>query len=133
MSNLFKPTMAILALVCGSNLASTAALGDETVTPLIKQAIGNGMEANILLVEVDPGFQTDRHLHPGDVFMYVLDGTVEIVLDGREPVRASAGEVVHEEKDTPMIGRNTSSTEGARLIIFQVGEAGKPLEVAQPN
>jgi hypothetical protein len=33
----------------------------------------------------------------------------------------------------PMVGGNASSTDGARFIMFQVGESGKPLMVAQPQ
>jgi hypothetical protein len=32
-----------------------------------------------------------------------------------------------------MAGRNTNSTEGARFVVLQVGEAGKPLTVDQPK
>jgi len=32
-----------------------------------------------------------------------------------------------------MVGRNASSTDGVSAIIFQIGEAGKPLQVDQPK
>jgi hypothetical protein len=32
-----------------------------------------------------------------------------------------------------MIGRNASSTEGARFVVFQIGPTGKPLMVPQPQ
>jgi len=116
-------------------LVSTAALGDENVTPLLKQEIQGmeNMEANIALFEVDPGFETERHIHPGHVFVYVLEGTIEIDAEGEDPVRVSAGEAAYELPNLPMVGRNTSSTEGARFVLFQVGEAGKPLMVDQPQ
>ena len=135
MRNLLIPVIAASALVSAIALVSTTALGDEKITPVLKTNLQgmDGMEANILLVEVDPGFQTERHLHPGHVFIYVMEGTVEIDLDGEEPVRVSAGEAVYELPNKPMVGRNASSAEGARFVLFQIGPTGEPLEIAQPQ
>jgi quercetin dioxygenase-like cupin family protein len=128
-----RTTVAAVALISSSILASSTAIADETITPLLKQALPDNMEANVLSIEVEPGYQTERHLHPGHVFVYVLEGAVDLVVDGEEPVRLSAGEAAYETPNKPMVGRNVSSTEGARLIVFQVGEAGKPLQIAQPQ
>lgn len=126
-------TMAATALVSFSILGTTTALSNEIMTPLLKQAIQDGMEVNILRLEAEPGFETERHLHPGHVFVYVLEGTVELVVDDEETVQLSAGEAGYEQPNKPMIGRNASATEGVSAIIFQVGEAGKPLQVPQPK
>jgi len=135
MRNRLITTMAALALISTSALVSTIALGDDKVTPVLKQELQGleGMEANIVLFEVDPGFETERHIHPGHVFVYVLEGAVELDVEGKDPFRVSAGEAVYEEPDRPMVGRNASSTDGARFVVFQVGEAGKPLMVPQPQ
>lgn len=114
---------------------STITLADEAATPLLKQELqGTGaMEANMALIEVSPGHQTERHMHPGHVFLYVLEGEVEIDVDGEPPLRLSAGEAGYELPNRPMVGKNLSSTNGARLIVFQIGEAGKPMQVPSPN
>jgi len=125
--------MAAMTLISASALGSAVALADEETIPLLKQALPDNMEANIVRLEVGPGFETERHLHPGHVFVYVLEGAIDLIVDGKEPVHVSAGEVAYEEPNQPMVGRNASSTDGARLIIFQVGEAGKPLQVDQPK
>lgn len=126
-------TLAAMTLTSASVLGSTAAFADEEVTPLLKQEIQDGMEVNILRLKAEPGFETERHLHPGHVFVYVLEGAIDLLVDGKDPVRVSAGEVAYEEPNQPMVGRNASSTEAVSAIIFQVGEAGKPLQVAQPK
>jgi quercetin dioxygenase-like cupin family protein len=130
-----RVTATIGAAVSASALVSTAALGDLQVTPLLKQEIQGmeNMEANIALFEVDPGFETERHIHPGHVFVYVLEGTIEVDAEGEDPIQVSAGEAAYELPNLPMVGRNTSSTEGARFVVFQVGEAGKPLMIDQPK
>jgi quercetin dioxygenase-like cupin family protein len=133
MRNRLAAAIAVLTLIAASVLGSMAAFADEEATPLLKQALPDNMEANIVLIKAGPGFETERHIHPGHVFIYVLEGAVELDVDGEETVRVSAGQAVYEQPNKPMVGRNVSSTEDARLIVFQVGEAGKPLEVAQPK
>jgi quercetin dioxygenase-like cupin family protein len=111
--------------------AVTGALAQANEEVLLKQPLQglDGKEVNIVLMEVPPGFQTPSHTHPGDLFVYVLEGAVEIELESGEKLAASAGEVIYEPPDQPMVGRNASSSEGARLLIFQVGDEGKPLMV----
>ena len=134
MTKAFKLTVAV-AFASGVMAASAPALGDEQVTPLLNTRLAGmeEMEANIALVEVDPGFVTERHLHPGHVFLYVLEGSIEIDVDGMESVQISAGEAAYELPNTPMVGRNTSSVDGARFVLFQVGPTGAPLTIDQPK
>jgi hypothetical protein len=47
--------------------------------------------------------------------------------------QVSAEEAAYELRNLPTVGRNTSLTEGTRFVVFQVGEAGKPLIVDQPK
>lgn len=116
-------------------LASASAVADAHMTSVLTTELEgmDGMEANIVLEEVEPGWETPRHIHPGHVFVYVLDGTIEIAVEGEEPRKVSAGEAVYEAPNRAMIGRNVSSSEGARLVVFQVGPAGEPLMVATPE
>ena len=125
----------LITVVAASALVSAAAFGDERTMPLLHTDLQGieGMEANIAVVEVDPGFETERHIHPGHVFLYVIEGAIEIDVDGQERLRVSAGEAAHELPNQSMIGRNASSTEGARFVVFQVGPAGEPLEIPQPR
>jgi len=128
------PTTALAAAAVLS--IATSALGDEAApAPLLTTALEgtDGLEVNILAIEAGPGFETERHLHPGHVFVYVIEGAVEIDVDGQEPVTINAGEAVYETPNQPMIGRNVSATEGARIVVFQVGKTGEPLEVPQPH
>ena len=135
MRNLLIAVAAGTCLLGAATLFPTAALSDEKITPVLKTELQGmeGMEANVVLFEVEPGFQTERHIHPGHVFVYVMEGAIVIDAEGAEPRTISAGEAVYELPDNPMVGRNASSTEGARFVVFQVGEAGKPLMVAHPN
>jgi len=127
-----------LAMALGAttllSVASTA-LGDEVETPLLQTELAgtDGMVANMAVIEAGPGFETERHIHPGHVFLYVIEGAVEIELEGQDPVTVKAGEAAYETPNVPMIGRNISATEGAKILVLQVGKAGEPLEIPAPQ
>ncbi len=88
-----------------------------------------GQEANIVLFEVAPGWTIAKHSHPGHIFVYMLQGSIKIEVEG-EPVHVlSVGDVLHEIPGPNMVANNVSSTKGARFLVFQVGEIGKPLTV----
>ncbi|KGE78846.1 cupin domain-containing protein [Halomonas sp. ND22Bw] len=91
-----------------------------------------GMEVNVVNFEVGDDWVTDRHIHPGHLFVYVTEGSLEVAVEGQEPRTISAGEVFHEKPDQPMVGR-TVSAEGAKFTVFQIGPAGEPIMVSQPE
>lgn len=136
---MLRPMMSALAVAGVAAFVATGAVADEkameqgkeagaTETVLIKQALQgvDGKEVDVELTEVPPGFQTPKHIHPGDVFVYVLDGAVEIDLEGGDILRASAGEIIYEPPNRAMVGRNASSSEGARILVFYVIDEGHP-------
>ncbi len=57
--------------------------GDDTKEVLISSA------------ELAPGVTLPRHTHPGDDYTVVLQGTLELNVEGREPKPVSAGEAFH--------------------------------------
>jgi quercetin dioxygenase-like cupin family protein len=76
--------------------------------------------------EFQPGAASGRHTHPGEELGYVLEGTLELTIDGKAPQRLKAGDVifmpagaVHEAKN---IGTGT-----LRVVSTYVLEVGKPL------
>jgi quercetin dioxygenase-like cupin family protein len=127
--------IAISGLIFTGTLALTSAAAETQRTPILKSELQGerGLEATIYKVEAEPGWETERHIHPGHVFVYVTEGAIEIDVEGEEPKTVSAGEAVYELPDKPMVGRTASAEEGASLIVFQVGPVGEPLTVAQPQ
>lgn len=121
-----------LALVAGAAFAGSESK-EATNTMLLTEPL-HGMEGKVLnavRIDIPPGWETPRHTHPGNVVVYVLEGEIEIELAGGETHTLTAGEVVYEAPDQPMVGRNASSSQGARILVFQVGDEGAPLTVAQ--
>jgi quercetin dioxygenase-like cupin family protein len=135
MHRTFVAAFAASGLLAATALVPTSAAAQAETTQVLKTELQGqaAMEANIVRFEVQPGWETVRHIHPGHVFVYVTEGTIEIAVEGQEPLTVSAGEAVYELPNRPMVGRTATADEGARFIVFQVGPTGEPLMVAQPR
>lgn len=79
-------------------------------------------------VEIAPDAPPLRHKHPGEEVIYVLEGTLEYSIDGREPATYDAGEVLLVPAETPHSVVNTGTAAAAELATYVV-EKGKPLLV----
>ncbi len=103
----------------------------ETITPLLKTAVAGveGKEVVILHLSAPPGFATAKHFHPGQVFVYILEGTITIEIEGDAPLKLGPGDVFQEPSGRSMVGKNLSSTHGAKFLVFQISDKGKPLMV----
>ena len=136
MRHVLIATAATAAFVAAGALVPTSAIAQQPeTTPVLKTELQGeeGREANIVRFQVPAGWETERHIHPGHVFVYVTDGAIEIDVEGEAPQTVSAGEAIYELPNKPMVGRTASADEGASFIVFQVGPAGEPLMVAQPK
>jgi quercetin dioxygenase-like cupin family protein len=99
-----------------------------TAKPLLRTTFGGDdtKEVVILTAEFAPAGTTGRHTHPGDEYTVVLQGTLELRLDGREPRRVSAGEAYHSPKGAIHETRNVGDGP-ARVSITFVIDKGKPI------
>lgn len=88
-----------------------------------------GVEGKEMVVKhfgLPPKFVGGKHMHPGSVFVYVLEGefTVELA-SGTKTFKA--GELYPEDIDSAMVGKNLSATDDIELLVFQIGDIGKPM------
>jgi len=118
------------ALIVASALLPAQADTTSILTSTLEGV--EGMEANIVRFDVDEDWETERHIHPGHVFVYVTEGSIEIDVEGQEARNVAAGEAFQEPPDRPMVAR-TLSSDGASFIVFQVGPKGEPIMVSQPE
>lgn len=87
-----------------------------------------GKEIVVKHVELPPQFVGGKHMHPGPVFVYVLAGQLTAELaSGTKTIKA--GELYPEDINTAMVGRNLSASDDLELLVFQVGDVGKPLMI----
>lgn len=76
--------------------------------------------------EASPRSSEGRHTHPGELFGFVLEGSISLELDG-SPTRAlKAGDVSHVLPGTIHNIRNEGPAT-ARTAVALVTETGKPL------
>ena len=85
-------------------------------------------EMTALLIEIAPGAQTGWHCHLVPNFAYMLEGTLELVLDDGRMKLLNAGDVLSEVVNRSHNGRNVGSTP-VKLVVFYAGAAGIPLSV----
>jgi quercetin dioxygenase-like cupin family protein len=90
-----------------------------------------GREAVVARVEVAPGARAGRHTHPGDEISYVLEGQVELLVDGQAPRVVKAGESFVIPAGTIHDAHNASET-ATKLVGVYVVEKGKPLASPAP-
>ncbi len=88
-----------------------------------------GKEVNIQMTEFPPGWVGGRHYHTGDVFVYVLEGTFVVDVEGEERQTFGPGQVYHEALNRVMQARNLSTAEPTKILVFQVGDKGELLMI----
>ena len=119
------------AVAVGMLFAPTVSAAETMTTPVLKTMLEDmpNTEAVVVLFDVEPGWATDHHFHPGHLFVYMLEGTLRLEVDGQEPVEYHAGEAFYELPNVGMVGTNASAMERAKFVVFQFGEVGKPIMV----
>jgi quercetin dioxygenase-like cupin family protein len=82
-------------------------------------------EVTALRVDVGPGGETGRHLHPFPTFVYVLEGSIDVAMDSGATRTYKAGDSFLEVVNTWHNGKNKGTTPAKLLVVF-VGVHGKP-------
>lgn len=73
--------------------------------------------------------RTALHEHPVPVFVYVLEGEIELRSQSGEPQRYKAGQAFIESLGKKHQAHNVANKPSKILVVF-VGEDGKPTTVA---
>ena len=85
-----------------------------------------GREVVVVRGEFEPGAMVGRHSHPGEESTYILEGTVQLEIDGKPPVISKAGDVIIIPAGTIHSAKNVGTTQ-ARVLANYIVEKGKPL------
>ncbi len=130
-----RRSLALFAAVAAFLFVGLQGAAAHEIKPAVKTLLNTplagmaGKEANVVLFAVAPGWKIDNHSHPGHIFVYMLQGSIKIEVEGEPTQVIGPGDVLYEIPDRNMVANNISSTEGARFLVFQVGDIGKPLTV----
>ena len=86
-----------------------------------------GKEWLVLEVTIPPGGSSAPHRHDADVFVYVLEGAVNMQVAGGESKSLVAGQTFHENpRDVHVRSENASKTAPAKLLVFFVKNVDVP-------
>ncbi len=90
-----------------------------------------GVDSKTVIIKhftLPAGFVGGKHFHPADVFVYVLEGELAVETENGV-LTVSAGELYPEVPGMVMRGKNLSTSVPAKIVVFQVGDAGKPMMI----
>ena len=120
-----------VALLLSLLLASTPVLAtDPTVTSLMTKALPEfpGKEMMMITVEYPPGGADPIHKHDAHAFVYVLEGSIVMGVEGGEPVTLTPGQTFYEgPKDIHTIGRNASQTKPTKFLVVLLKDKNAPV------
>src|SRR5262245_27369167 len=99
------------------------------VTPLMSKDLKDipGKEV-VMITEYAPGGSDPIHRHDAQAFVYMLEGSVVMELNGGKQVTLKPGETFYEgPDDIHTVGRNASSTKPAKFLALFIKNKGAPI------
>lgn len=102
--------------------ASATPSGEPIQFPLFR----NQLTAR--LVEIAPGGQVGRHMHPVPVMVYIMEGELTVEADGQPARTYKPGEAAVEVVNTWHNGLNRGRVP-VRFLVVYMGEEGKPTTI----
>jgi hypothetical protein len=122
----------VLALAGMTTHAESPAKGttpETVVDTLLKRnlEVAPGTDMIIDRVTLPPNITLSRRWHPGEMFVYVMKGSVVVSPDGKGEIVGKKGDLI----DVPLkqVYAARTSEDGAQLLLFRVHEAGQPIRV----
>ena len=110
-----------LLMLSAAPLAATGS--DAVVAPLMaRDLIGMpGKEVNLETVEYPPGGKSPPHRHHAQVFVYVLEGSLRMQVQGSPVATLGPGATFYESPDdVHVVSENASQTKPAKFLVVMV-------------
>lgn len=112
-----------------SHHTTTAAPADPIVTALMSRDLPDipGKDALMIIVDYPPGAADPVHRHDAHGFIYVLQGSIIMQVQGGKEVTLTPGQTFYEgPDDIHTVGRNASQTEPAKFLVLLIKKQGAP-------
>jgi quercetin dioxygenase-like cupin family protein len=129
--------IAIAALAIGGVAVAQQMAPPAAQTPGLKRTVlqkfdvpAGDRETVTALIEIPPNMDVARHTHPGPEVDYIIEGEVNLVVEGQPPKTYKAGESFEIPQGTVHGGR--SGPNGTKLVGTYIVEKGKPLASPAP-
>ena len=90
-------------------------------------------EIQFIRLTLEPGkTDTTAHRHPCEIFVYVLEGTLEYREGSKKSVVFNKGDILHEKLNSVhTLTRNPSKTEQTKLLLVFINTKGMPTYVKE--
>ena len=130
MKHLFQ--VSILLVLSGINPLVSTAEGQLLNMPL--PALPENQEILVSEVNVAPGQESQPHRHNAHVFVYVLEGQINMQVAGGELVTLSPGDIFYESPDDiHAVSQNASDSESAKFLVHIIKTVGVPVSTPVPE
>jgi len=119
-----------IVLVSFVSVDANAQVPGVKVKPILRTTLSGDdtKEMVISSAEFAPGAKMPRHTHPGDDCTVVLQGTLELIVEGREPQRVSAGEAFHVPRGLVHETRVLGDTPVRVIALFVIDKGKRPVQ-----
>ena len=126
-NNLLRTVVVILLIGTAISTSAQTKPNGITRTELQRHDMStSGTEMVQAHIDFEPGTAFGNHNHPGEEIIYVLEGELEYIVEGKPPVILKAGEVLFIPAGKIHSAKNTGKTKASELATYIV-EKGKPL------
>src|SRR3954453_2024885 len=120
----------VVATVALAQTPAPPATDPITRTPLQTTEYPEGHFTYVMMVEIAPNATVGRHTHPGIESSYVLDGNIDLVIEGKPPQAFKAGDSFPAPQNAVHGGK--VGDKGLKLIGVFVVDKTKPLATPAP-
>jgi quercetin dioxygenase-like cupin family protein len=122
-----KLVLVLLGLMTGTSMAQAA----EVTTLMLKDLTDiPGREVVMITAEKPPGGSDPIHRHNAHGFIYVLEGSIVMQVEGGKEVTLTPGQTWYEgPDDVHVVGRNASNTKPVKFLVVLVKNKGAPILV----
>lgn len=124
----------LIAIAAATLLVGSAALGQTLIppkrVPLQQTEFPDGHVIHMQYLELAPNTTIARHTHPGVETSYVLEGDLELTVEGKGTMKLKAGESFAVPASTPHAGKVGANP--TKLVVTYVVQKGKPIATPAP-
>ncbi len=140
-----RTTALTMATIFGLMTGSSAALADgdseaagvtwdelaRTTTNAVGDPITYPTGTSEIYVEIgtfEKDGRTSLHQHPVPIFVYMIEGELEVRTDGAEPIRMKKGEAFVEPQNRNMQAFNVAGGP-SKVLVVTMGAEGQPVTI----
>ena len=117
-------TMLLVGIPCSATSAEVTVLFNQDLADL------PGKTGQVLTVEFAPGEVSAPHRHNAHTFVYVLEGSVVMQVQGGEAKTLAAGQIFYETpEDIHRVAKNASTAEVAKILVFFIKDSDTPATI----